>query len=130
VSFLFSLLTNLPGFLNGLVGYLAKRQDSSKEVALSVLLAEQARVNAMKDVTLSAMSHPIWWVAWGIGVFPVLFYHACIFFVSLFPWMGWTILKVPPDQIEFAHVVVNWMFGIGGASALVTGVAQWWRTRM
>jgi hypothetical protein len=141
MTWLFSLLTGLPGFLTGVLTYLNKKQDTAleqfrigntngKEVSIAVVLAEQARVNAMKDVTINAMSHPIWWVAWSIGVFPVLGYHACIFFVSTFPDYGWLILKVPADQAEFGKQVALWMFGISGASTVVTGVAQAWSKRV
>lgn len=140
MTWLFSLLTGLPGFLNGVLSYLNKKQDNAleqfrigntngKEVSVAVVLAEKARMDALKDVTLSAMSHPIWWVAWGLGVFPVLSHHALIYWVSTFPGLGWTILKVPPDQIEFGKIVVLSMFGIGGASALVTTVANAWTKR-
>lgn len=136
----FSLIVGLPGFLTGLLSYLNKKQDNAleqfrigntngRDVSIEVVKAELARVNALRDVTVSAMSHPIWWVAWGFGVFPVLSYHACIFWVSTFPGLGWEILKVPADQIEFGRTVVQWMFGIGGASALVTGISRAWAKR-
>lgn len=140
MTWLFSLLSGLPGFLNGVLTYLNKKQDNAleqfrigntngKEVSIAVVMAEQARIAALKDVTVSAMSHPIWWVAWAVGVFPVLFYHGAVFWVSTFPGLGWTILKVPADQAAYAQVIVNWMFGISGASALVTGVANVWNKR-
>jgi hypothetical protein len=140
VSFLFSLLTGLPGFLNGLLTYLNKKQDNAleqfrigntngKEVSIAVVQAELARVQSMQAVTINAMSHPIWWVAWSLGVFPVLAYHACVYIVSIFPGLEWTVLKVPAEQAEFGRIIVNWMFGIGGASALVSGVSQLWSKR-
>lgn len=140
MTFLFSLLTGLPGFLNGLLSYLNKKQDNAleqfrigntngKDVSIAVVQAELARTNALKDVTVSAMSHPIWWVAWSLGVFPVLAYHASIFWVSTFPGLGWTVLHVPQDQVEFGRTIVQWMFGISGASALVTSVASSWAKR-
>jgi hypothetical protein len=135
-SFLFSLLTGIPGFLNGLLAYLNKRQDTavaentnSKDVAISIIQAEVSRQSSLRDISVSAMSHPIWWVAWSLGVFPVLTYHACIFWVSIFPGLGWPILHVPQDQAEFGRMVVQWMFGISGASALVTSVASSWSKR-
>jgi hypothetical protein len=140
MAFLFSLLSGIPGLLNGLLTYLNKKQDNAleqfrigntngRDVSIAVVQAEIARQTAMKDVTISAMSHPIWWVAWALGVFPVLTYHACIFWVSTFPGLGWTVLQVPADQAEFGRTVVQWMFGIGGASALVTGVTKAWTKR-
>jgi hypothetical protein len=140
LSGLFSLISGIPGLLNGLLTYLNKKQDNAleqfrigntngKEVSIAVVQAEIARQAALKDITVNAMSHPIWWVAWGIGVFPVLTYHGCVFWVSTFPGLGWEILKVPADQAAFGNTVVQWMFGIGGASALVTSVAQSWSKR-
>jgi hypothetical protein len=140
MTFLFSLLAGIPGLLNGLLAYLNKKQDNAleqfrigntngKEVSIAVVQAEIARQSALKDLTVNAMSHPIWWIAWGIGVFPVLTYHAAVFVVSMLPGLGWEILKVPQEQAEFGRTVVQWMFGIGGASALVTGVSQVWTKR-
>jgi hypothetical protein len=140
VSWLFGLLTNLPGFLNGVLAYLNKKQDTAleqfrigntngRDVSIEVVKAELARQNALRDVTVSAMSHPIWWVAWALGVFPVLTYEAAIFWVSTFPGLGWTIQKVPADQQAFAVMVCQWMFGISGASALVSGIAKTWSKR-
>jgi hypothetical protein len=140
MSFLFSLLAGIPGVLNGILAYLNKKQDvaleqfrigntNGKDVSIALVQAELARVNALADVNKSAMSHPIWWVAWALGVFPVLTYHACIFWSSTFPGLGWTILKVPADQAAFGIMVAQWMFGISGASAIVTGVASAWAKR-
>jgi hypothetical protein len=137
---MWNLLTMLPGFANGLLTYLNKKQDTAleqfrigntngKEVSIAVVQAELARQNALKDVTVSAMAHPVWWIAWGLGVFPVLMYHACVFWVSTFPEFGWTVLKVPADQADFARLVVGSMFGIAGASTIVTGVMQAWSKR-
>jgi hypothetical protein len=137
MTWLFSLLTNIPGFLNGLLAYLNKRQDTAvarsadaKDVTISTVQAEVTRLQLLKELSGAAMNHPIWWFAWAIGVFPVLTYHAAVYWVSVFPWWGWTVLQVPAEQAEFGRTVVGWMFGIGGASSLVTGLAHAWKTRV
>jgi hypothetical protein len=136
VSALFGLLTGIPGFLNGLLAYLNKRQDTavifdtnSKDVALAAVQAEVSRMNAATSVISAAMGHPIWWFAWGLGVFPVLLYYASIFFVSTFPFWGWEVLKAPADALDFAKLVTGSMFAIGGASSLVAGLAHAWKQR-
>lgn len=137
---MWKLLTMIPGLANGLLTYLNKKQDTAlehfrigdtngKDVSIAVVLAEQARVNALKDLQVNAMSHPVWWIAWGLGVFPVLGYYAAIFWVSTFPGLGWTVLKVPQDVIEYGRLVVGSMFGIAGASSIVTGIAHAWSKR-
>lgn len=136
MSWLFGLLTGLPGFLNGLLAYLNKRQDTAlaahvdaKDVAIATLQAETARNAAVRDVVTVAMGHPIWWFAWGLGVFPVMGYYACIFWVSTFPFWGWTVLQAPADALDFAKLVVGSMFAIGGASSVVAGIAHAWNKR-
>ncbi|WP_316235052.1 MULTISPECIES: hypothetical protein [unclassified Bradyrhizobium] len=136
MTWLFSLLTGLPGFLNGLLAYLNKKQDTaavfntnSKDVSIATIQAETARINATRDVLTVAMSHPIWWVAWAIGVFPVMVYYACIFWVSTFPFWGWTVQKAPADALDFAKLVVGSMFAIGGASSVIAGIAHAWKQR-
>src|SRR5690242_5108951 len=135
-----SLLLGLPGVLNGLLSYLNKKQDTAleqfrvgntngKEVSIAVIQAEIARQNASKETILNGMNHPIWWVAWGLGVFPVLLYHASIFWVSIFPFWGWTVLEVPAAQAAFAQLVVGSIFGLTGASMVVTGIAKAWQKR-
>ena len=137
MTWLFSLLTGLPGFLNGLLTYLNKKQDvtleqfrigntNGREVSIAVVQAEATRLQAAASVLQVAMGHPAFWVAWSLGVFPVMLYYASIFWVSTFPSLGWAVLKAPADALEFGHTVTNWMFGIAGASSLVAGVAQAW----
>ncbi|MHC2284438.1 hypothetical protein [Bradyrhizobium barranii] len=136
MSWLFGLLTNVPGLLNGLLAYLNKKQDTAavfdehgKEVAVSIVQAEVARQHEAASVITVAMSHPIWWVAWSFGVFPVLLYYACIFWVSTFPFWGWTVLAAPADALDFAKLVVGSMFTIGGASSVIAGLAHAWGRR-
>lgn len=141
MTWLFSLLTSLPGFLNGVLSYLNKKQDTAlehfrigntngKDVSIAVVMAEQARQTAVKEVVLGAMSHPIWWLAWALGVLPVMVYYASIFWVSTFPFWGWTVLKAPADALEFAKLVTGSMFGLAGASVVVTGIAQAWAKKV
>lgn len=136
-----SRLLDLPALLmellKGWMGLKAKEVDAgveasknARDVATAVVSNDTARIQASRDITLGAMNHPLWWFAWGLGVFPVLTYHAAVFWVSTFPGLGWTVLKVPGDQIEFAHTVTNWMFGLGGGSAVVTSIISAWRKRV
>lgn len=136
MSWVFSALTGVPGFLTGLLTYLNKKQDTAaifngnaKDATVAIVQAEVARSSNVKDVTLSMMSHPVFWIAWGLGVFPVLLYHACIFFVSTFPVVGWTIQKVPNVELEYAQLVVGSVFTLTGASTVVSGLAHAWMKR-
>lgn len=137
MSWLFSLLTGLPGFLNGVLTYLNKKQDNAlekfrigdnngRDVSIEVVKGEIARVNAASGLTQVAMNHPIWWFGWGLFVFPVGLYHACIFWVSTFPTLGWAIQKVPPDQSKAAYIIMMSFFGAHVASGLINSVLARW----
>jgi hypothetical protein len=137
MSVLFGLLTSLPGFLNGLLAYLQKRADAdvskntnASTVGTAAIQAEVSRQNALRDITLSMHSHKVFWIAWGLGVLPVLGYHACIFFVSTFPALGWTVLKVPAEELAYADLIVKSVFTLTGASSVVAGIANVWAKRV
>lgn len=132
-QFLLSLLTAIPELIKGFFGYQSKKLDvtaqgsgNAKDVSVAIVQSETARQSSVRDITLAMMGHPVFWIAWGLGVFPVLMYHACIFWVSTFPDLGWVIKKVPPDQIEFAKQIVSSVFTLTGASTVVAGLAHAW----
>jgi len=133
------LLKLIPGvnqLLNSALAYLNKRVDAgvvmntnAKDVSADILQAEVSRDTNVKDMTLAMMDHPVFWVAWGLGVIPVLLYHACIFFVSTVPALGWTVLKVPTEEIEYGRMVVGSVFTLTGVSTVVSGLAHAWLKR-
>lgn len=136
MSWLFGLITSLPDLIKGLFGYLNKREDTSvarsgdaKDVGVAIVQAEGKRQERALSVYEVMLSHPIFWIAWGLGVLPVMLYHACIFWVSTFPFWGWSILKVPADQTAFSQTVVGNVFLLTGASTIVAGIAQAWNKR-
>jgi hypothetical protein len=126
----------LPQVITGLFGWLNKKQDTqvvennnSAAVSTAIVQAETSRLNAASSLITAMLAHPIWWAAWALGVFPVMLYYASIFWVSTFPFWGWTVLQAPADALEFAKLVVGSMFTIGGASTLVAGIAHAWERR-
>jgi hypothetical protein len=136
MSWLISLLTSVPQLLTGLFGWLNKKEDTrvveinnSATVSTEVIKNDTAHIAAVRDVTMAMLNHPVFWVAWGLGVFPVLLYHACIFFVSTFPALGWTVLKVPNEELEYARLVVGSVFTLTGTSTVVAGIASAWIKR-
>jgi hypothetical protein len=136
MSWLITLLTSVPQLLTGLFGWLNKKEDTrvvennnSATVSTAIVSEEAHRFSDVKDVTMAMMNHPVFWIAWGIGVFPVMLYHAAIFFVSTFPALGWTVLKVPDVELEYARLVVGSVFTLTGASTVVAGLASAWIKR-
>ncbi|MBW7970962.1 hypothetical protein [Bradyrhizobium sp. BR 10289] len=131
-----ALLGLLPKLLDVFSGWLNKKQDASisannnaKDVTVAVVKEEGQRFSDIKDVTLVMMNHPVFWIAWGLGVFPVMLYHAAIFFVSTFPALGWTVHKVPDVELEYAQLVVGSVFTLTGSSTVVAGLAHAWIKR-
>lgn len=136
LSALLGLPALLTQFMGGLFGWLNKKQDTAvaqsndaRDVTVAALQSESTRYGAVKEVTMAMMNHPVFWIAWGLGVFPVLLYHAAIFFVSTFPVLGWTVLKVPDVELEYARLVVGSVFTLTGCSTVVAGLAHAWIKR-
>lgn len=136
MSWIITLLTSVPQLLTGLFGWLNKKEDTrvveinnSAAVSTAVVQNDTAHIAAVRDVTMSMLNHPVFWIAWAFGVFPVLVYHAAIFFVSTFPALGWTVLKVPDVELEYARLVVGSVFTLTGTSTVVAGIASAWIKR-
>jgi hypothetical protein len=145
MSWLITLLTSVPQLLTGIFGWLNKKEDThvvennnSATVSTAIVQSETAHFAAVRDVTMSMLNHPVFWVAWGLGVFPVLTYHAAIFFVSTFPhlWLWLTgipankaVLEVPAAQMEYARIVVGSVFTLTGTSTVVAGITSAWIKR-
>lgn len=134
---LFGLVNFLPDLLKGLFGWLNKKEDTAvvgnnnaRDVDTAIIQSETARTAAVASVLKVAMDHPVFWIAWSLGVFPVMLYYAAIFWVSTFPMWGWTVLMAPADALEFAKMVTGSMFGIAGVSSVVAGIAHAWQKRV
>lgn len=136
IKFLLGLPTLLPQIIAGLFGWLNKKEDTrvvennnARDASVAIVQSETSRYSAVKDITSIMMNHPVYWIAWGIGVLPVMTYHAAIFFVSTFPAIGWTVLKVPAEELEYARLVVGAVFTLTGTSTVVAGLAHAWTKR-
>lgn len=123
------LLTSVMSWLNKREDVAAVQSTNAATATGALVQADIAHTNAIRDVTTQMFSHPVFWVAWAFGVFPVLLYHACIYFVSTFPMLGWTVLKVPHDELEFGQMVIGSVFTFTGASSVVAGLAHAWIRR-
>lgn len=101
------------------------RDRIAADLAEKAIDAERARRDAQRDLGIAGMSHPVWWVAWGLFVVPVGLYHATIFVLSTLG-IGpetYAVLKVPPDQQELSRAIIQYLFlaqaGAGVAGAII-----------
>ena len=131
------MLAFLASFISGplvkglIDGYKAKLQAANDrdriaaDLAEKAIDAERARRDAQRDLGIAGMSHPVWWIAWGLFVIPVGLYHATIFMLSTLG-IGpdtYVVLKVPPDQQELSRAIIQYLFlaqaGAGVAGAII-----------
>lgn len=138
IKFLLGLIGGLPSLLGKGLDVWAKKVDAgvettrintgaARDVTVEVLKNDAQRTEGQVADRRSMMAHPIWWVAWGAFVAPVALYKACIFWVSTFPGLGWTILKVPAAELEDARLIVLSFFGLYAANALLDRVLSAWK---
>jgi len=140
VSWLLGLIGGLPEMVKSIFGWLNKREDTKvavnhdnrageQAVDGAVIAGDTAGKQAQKELNLVGMNHPIWWIAWAVFVLPVGAYHACIHWVSIFPGLGWTILRVPPMQEQWDMYIVGSIFGAQVTSGIVKSIAEAWARR-
>lgn len=132
---MWKILANLIGgpIVKGLLdGYKARlaatntRDRLAVDMALKETDAEIARVNARKELGILAMSHPIWWVAWGLFVIPIGIYNATIYILSTLS-IGpdtYAVLQVPYEQEELGRIVVQYIFIAQGGSGIAGAVLK------
>ena len=137
--------------------YLQKKQDAdvekykaavggARDLAGDALKVEAARYQTWSNVTIAAMAHPVWWLAWAMFVVPVGLYDGMIYFVSTFDaWLNtagcyipthataiqagrhvceWFVTAVPPDQASSRANIIYFIFGAQAASGAAAGIAQ------
>jgi hypothetical protein len=142
---------------NSIVGYLDRKGDreveqyKAKAGAVTNLGGEALRVQAAREaaqasITMQAMTHPIWWVAWCGFVLPPMLYDAAIYFVSTFDtWLNtpgchiWKIneavpkgiklceyyvRKVPADQAAARGSIIYFIFGAQAAAGVAGGLVD------
>jgi hypothetical protein len=117
------------GLLNAYKAKLAAT-NATDEAALSLAVAqinaEIARKAAQKDLGIASMSHPVWWMAWGLFVIPVGLYHATIFLLSTFGVDPHTfaVLKVPAEEQALSQSVIEYLFLAQSTSGVIGAVVK------
>lgn len=127
MNWLLSLLGGLPALLSKGLDYYIKRADGDVQKAIKLMEADQARLAAQRDITLAGMSHPIWWAAWSMFVFPLGIYWA-----KVIVWdkvLGWgTTPPLTGFVLEWAGWIVGGLFclqvGTGIAGAIINRVVR------
>jgi hypothetical protein len=134
------LLTDVPALLREGIGWLNKREDTKVainrdnrageqvvDVAAIGALTEGAKVH--KELSIVGMGHPIWWVAWALFVLPPGVYNSCIYWVSTFPSLGWTIQQVPAKQEEWGQMAVVYLLGAQVSTGIIKSIVESWARR-
>ncbi len=148
---MFKLLTAIPDLIKGVFGfgektldYFIKKSDNDLQKGLAAYTTYQSLIAAQRDVTLAAMSHPMWWIGWALFILPPGAYHALIFFVSMFDmWLNtpgchvwaigeavprgvklceWYVRKVPPDQQQLSMLAAGLFVGLQVGSGIIAGI--------
>jgi hypothetical protein len=127
MNWLLSLLGGLPALLSKGLDYYIKRADGDVQKAIKLMEADQARLAAQRDITLAGMSHPIWWAAWAMFVFPLgVYWNKVIVWDKV---LGWgTTPPLTGFVLEWAGWIVGGLFclqvGTGIAGAIINRVVR------
>lgn len=91
------------------------------QILVAASQQEAARTAEQRQDRANMMNHPVWWIGWGLFVFPVALYHASIFIVSTLS-LPIVIQRVPPTQEEWAQLIVLSFFGLYATTSIVDRV--------
>ena len=121
MSWLLSLLTGLPSLLSKGLDYYIKRADGDTQKAIALMVADQARIAAQRDITVAGMSHPMFWWGWGLFVFPLGIYWAKVIVYDKVLALGSTD-PLTGFILEWAGWIVGGLFCLQVGTGIVGGI--------
>lgn len=116
------------GFIKGLFGfgskaldvYLAKANGNVQE-AIALMAADQARIAAQKDITVAAMSHPIFWVMWAMFVAPLgVYWNKILIWDKVLGWGATDPLT--GFVLDWSGYIVTSIFCLQVGTGIVAGI--------
>jgi hypothetical protein len=121
MTWLLSLIGGLPSLLSKGVDYYIKRTDGDVQKAIALMVADQARIAAQRDITVAGMSHPMFWWGWGLFVFPLGIYWCKVIVYDKVFAMGSTD-ALAGFILEWAGWIVGGLFCLQVGTGIVGGI--------
>ena len=111
MTWLWGLVTGLPGLLSKGLDYYIAKANGNVQKAIALMEADKVRLMAQRDVTLAAMNSRVWWMGWALFVFPLGIYYA-----KVIVWdkvLGWGVTDpIDPNMWGVFLAVVGSYFGL------------------
>lgn len=99
-----------------------KAQTGADQATATDLIRYRLETNKIASAErIEAMKRRVWWIAWGLFVFPVGLYHAAIYVVSTLD-APIVIQRVPPVQEQWGVWIVLSIFGAHVTDNIITTV--------
>lgn len=118
IGLIFGFILKLlgPHVLSDVFGYLEKKSDNE---------TERQRINtvAASSVMQTAMSHSVFWVAWGVAAIPMALWFGYGMLNTIAPWLP-HVAVIPLGLKPYAEVVWSNIFWTGGVVASVSVAGQ------
>jgi|DEB3_MinimDraft_2_1074329.scaffolds.fasta_scaffold08437_2 hypothetical protein len=121
MTWLWGLVTGLPGLLSKGLDYYIAKANGNVQKAIALMEADKVRLMAQRDVTLAAMNSRVWWMGWALFVFPLGIYYA-----KVIVWdkvLGWGVTdKLDGAVAEWSGIIVLSLFGMQVANSIINRV--------
>lgn len=121
MTWLWGLLTNLPGLLSKGLDYYIKRADGDVAKAIALMEADRVRIQAQRDITIAGMSHPIWWLGWALFVLPLGIYWCKVIVWDKVLKLG-TTDPLTGFVLEWGAAIVLGMFSLQVGTGIVGAI--------
>jgi hypothetical protein len=121
MTWLLGLLGGLPSILSKGLDYYIARSNGDVQKAIALMQADQALIQARRDVMIAGMSHPIWWLGWALFVMPLGIYwcKVIVWDKVLQFWTHGTTDPLTGLIGAWAGTIVLGLFGLQVGSGLV-----------
>jgi len=128
MTWLAGLFSGFPDILKSIfslgekgLDYYIKRADGDTQRAIALMVADQARIAAQRDITIAGMSHPIWWAAWIGFIFPLIVYwNKIVIYDKVLGWGSTDALT--GFALEWGGWMVGGLFCLQVGTGIVGGI--------
>ena len=124
MMWLVKLVGNIPsalGLASKGIDYFIKKADGNVQQAIALMAAEQARIAAQRDITVAGMSHPVWWLGWGLFVLPLGIYWCKVIVWDKVLGLGSTD-PLTGFVLEWSGAIVTSLFCLQVGTGIVGGI--------
>jgi hypothetical protein len=121
-------LTAIPDLIKGVfsvaskgLDYYIKLADGDTQRAVALMAADQARIQAQRDITVAGFNNPVFLIGWALFIFPLGIYWSKILIYDKVLELG-TTDPLSGFVLEWGGWMVSYLFGLQVGAGVVGAI--------